>query len=101
MNILKKLEEVKRTKPYYGFANLATGYHPIESFRVVKNKFSKKGVGSNKSILAELKDQVIFLPQYFWDKLSENDINELNSCLPDEKIYLFFGGKLEPEKPNR
>lgn len=95
MNVLKKLEDLNPNKPYHGFTKLSIGYHQISSFRSVKNKFGKKGV-SGKSILVELNDQIIFLPQYFWQKLNENDLQELNSCIEKgENLYLFFGGKQE------
>lgn len=91
MNVLKKLEE---NKPYYGFTKLSIGFHRIALFRVVKNKFEKKE--DVKSILVELEDQVIFLPQYFREKISDSDVCELNSCINKNKdIYLHFGGKNE------
>lgn len=96
MDVLKKLEEVKPNKPYNGFGKLCIGFHLIISFRFVKNKFGKKGDGSNKSILVELKDEVLFLPQYFCQKLSKEDIRVLNSSIESkENVYLFFGGKQE------
>lgn len=100
MNVLKKLEQVKPNKPYHGFAKLSIGYHQIQCFRSVKNKFGKKNDGSGKSILVELEDQIIFLPQYFWGKINgEDDIRELNSCIDSgENIYLYFGGKQEQSR---
>lgn len=96
MNALKKLEELKPNKPYHGFAKLSVGFHQIERFRIVKNKFFKKGDDSNKSILVELKDEVLFLPQYFWQKLNDEDICELNSSINiNDNVYLYFGGKDE------
>lgn len=94
MNALKKLEDIQPSKPYNGFTKLGVGYYRIHSFRVTKNKFGKKGEGSNKSILIELDDQVLFLPQYFWYKINEDDIVELNQAILDNAIiYLYFGGK--------
>lgn len=94
MNALKKLESLKPNKPYYGFTKLAVGFHEVIVFRVVKNKFGKKGEGSNKTILVELADQVLFLPQYFWQRLNEDDIRELNTEIEkNKKIYVYFGGK--------
>lgn len=99
MNALKKLSQVKPNKPYHGFSKLDIGFYRIECFRVVKNKFGKKSEGSAKSILAELKNEVVFLPQYFWDKIDEEDINELNlSITAGEEIYLHFGGRNEESK---
>lgn len=91
MSALKKLEE---TKPYYGFTKLRVGFHQIKLFRTVKNKFEKKD--DVKSIMIELEDQVIFLPQYFRQKIYDLDICELNSCInKNEDIFLHFGGKNE------
>lgn len=96
MEVLKKLEEVRPNKPYHGFGKLSIGFHRIECFRVVKNKFGKKGDGSNKSILVELCEEVLFLPQYFWGNLTEDDIKSLNASINGkENVYLYFGGKHE------
>lgn len=96
MNVLKKLQDLQPSKPYYGFAKLTVGYHKINVFRVVKNKFGNKGEKTGKSILVELKNEVIFLPQYFLGKINEEDIKELNSC--DENMYLYFGGRSEQSR---
>lgn len=50
-------------------------------FRAVKNKFGKKRDGSQKSILIELNDQVLFLPQYFSQKINDEDIRQLNAAI--------------------
>lgn len=93
MNVLKKLENLQPNKPYHGFAKLSKGCSEVVNFRVVKNKYGKKSDGSNMSILVELQDEVIFLPQYFRQKLSDEDIKELNDSIQaKEKIYLYFGG---------
>lgn len=97
MNVLKKLEN-ESNKPYRGFTKLSKGCHEIVNFRVVKNKFGKKSDGSNKSILVELEDQVLFLPQYFNQKLNNDELNQLNeSIAANEKVYLFFGGQVKGE----
>lgn len=99
MDVLKKLEAVNPNKPYLGFAKLKNGFHEIVCFRITKNKFGKKTDGSNKSILVELLQEVLFLPQYFWSKLTEADINVLNSCIENgSKVYLYFGGKHEQSR---
>lgn len=99
MNALKKLEDLNPNKHYLGFTKLLIGFHNVLCFRVVKNKFGKKTDGSNKSILVELKNEVLFLPQYFWNKLNEDDIRELNSGIEvNNKVYLYFGGKHEESK---
>lgn len=91
MDILKKLEEP--SKPYRGFPALTKGYHQILQFRSVKNNFAKKSE-HKKTILVELEDQVLFLPAYFWQKINEKDIVDLNCMISKgEFIYLYFGGK--------
>lgn len=93
MNAFEKLQQASETKPYYGFSNLPLGYHEIFGFRLVKNKFAKKEDCKKKSILIELKDQIIFLPKYFSENINEDDIVNLNS--DGEIKYLYFGGKRE------
>lgn len=96
MNALKKLEEVVPNKAYLGFAKLAIGYHKILCFRSAKNKFGKKG---EKSILIELDDQVLFLPQHFSTKINDDDIRELNASIEkNSAVYVYFGGRDEKTK---
>lgn len=93
MSALKKLQEASETKLYYGFSKLSLGHHEIICFRLVKNKFAKSKNERKKTLLVELKDQIVYLPQYFSEKIKEDDISELNS---DGVIkYLYFGGKHE------
>lgn len=100
---LSKLQEVTTSKPYRGYACLAKGYHQICDFRVVKNKFSneddneKTSKNKGKSILVELKSEVVFLPQYFTNQFDEDDINELNSSSA-ENMFLYFGGQREGKR---
>lgn len=100
MNALAKLQNIKPCKPYHGFGKLKIGYHQIIFFRTVKNKFGKKNDGNGKSILVELEDEVLFLPQYFFQQINEEDIQELNTTIEKEekKIYLYFGGKISESK---
>lgn len=100
MNVLKKLSSVQQAnKPYIGFGKLRKGYHQILSFRSVKNKFAKKGETSTKSVLIEIEDQVLFLPQNFGNSLNEKDIGDLNVLIQSgELLHLFFGGKQEEGK---
>lgn len=99
MNALKKLQEVAPNKPYLGFAKLSLGFHQIFNFRSVKNKFGKKGEGSAKSIMVELDEQVLFLPQYFSQKINEEDMSELNAGIEkNESVYIYFGGRDEKSK---
>lgn len=83
MNALKKLNQVESNKPYFGLPKLSKGYHKIDCFRVSIGKFGR-------SVIAELKSEIIFLPQFISEKLNEKDIDELNSY--KEPLYLFFGG---------
>lgn len=93
----KKLCEIGVSKPYYGFPNLPHGFHEISCFRMVKSKYAKKDSGTaGKSLLVELIDQILFLPQYFSNNLNESDINEINST--NKKMYLYFGGLREQNK---
>lgn len=82
------------SKPYLGFTRLTHGNHEIVLFRLVKNKmYNPKVAGSLKrSLLVELKDQVLFLPGYFAEKLQDDvKVEELNT--DGVKKYLFFDGK--------
>lgn len=94
MEALKKLATLKENKPYHGFPKLAVGYHNILNLRTVKNKFSKKGEPT-KTILVELEKEFIFLPSYFWQKVNEKDMTDLNALIEsgyNTIIYLYFGG---------
>lgn len=95
MDVVKKLEDAK-PKPYYGFAQLAIGFHKIICFRITKNKFAKKGEKGTKTIVVEMEKEILFLPQYFSEKLTEDDVKELNEC--NEPIFLYFGGQTEKTK---
>lgn len=92
MNVLKKLDDAK---PYHGFPKLEIGFHKIELFRSMDNKYAKKDeVEKSKSILVELADQVIFLPQYICARMTESDVCELNTSLKNkEEMFLHFGGR--------
>lgn len=98
MDALTKIQMIGVSKPYRGFTNLAVGYHKIARFRLVKNKFVNKNAkeSDKKSILVELDEEVVFLPQYYRDVLSEDDIINLNSA--QESMYLYFGGRRENSK---
>lgn len=99
MNVFEKINELNPSKPYLGFAKLSIGYHQIQNFRFVKNKFGKKNDGSGRSILAELPAQVLFLPQYFCQKLNESDVKELNTSIEKkENVFIHFGGRVGETK---
>lgn len=83
MSALKKLSEIPSDKPYFGFTELQHGYHKIVKFRQSYGKYGR-------SVIAELKKEIIFLPQYLVEKLDDEDITELNAS--EETLYLFFGG---------
>lgn len=84
MNVLRKLNQSDTNKPYNGLARLSHGFHEIDCFRESHGKFGR-------SVIAELKKEIIFLPQYISEKLNSHDIEELNSL--DGKLYLYFGGR--------
>lgn len=83
-------------KPYRGFAHLPHGNHEIIRFRLVKNKMYNdspgKGFNLKRVLLVELKDEVIFLPEYYAVPFNDDDrkIEELNN--DGVKKYLYFGG---------
>lgn len=93
---LKLLQsKVYGAKPYKGFSLVPHGNHEIFNFKLVKNKMYKEGVKSSlkRVILIELKDEVLFLPEYFAIPFNDDDakVDELNT--DGVKRYLFFGGK--------
>lgn len=95
MSVFKKLQEVGQGKPYHGFTKLILGYHEILCLRAIKTKINKSAP-EKWTILVELKNEILYLPQYFTENLTESDIKELNSTTPtDEKLFLFFGGQRE------
>lgn len=88
------------SKPYLGFSQLAHGNHEIVCFRFVKNNFYKTVPGKpglKRTLLVELKDQVLFLPEYFAVKFDDDDdkVEALNS--DGIKKFLYFGGN----RPNK
>lgn len=92
MAALKKIQD----KPYNGFTELKKGFHLIHRFRAVKNKYAKDEDESDKSILAVLEDQVIFLPKHIGQRVTEKDLDELNAS--KEAIFLYFGGQSKHSK---
>lgn len=91
MAALRKLKKSAEGKPYYGFTHLETGYHKIFEFRLIKNGYAEKGDKNQKSLLVELKDEILFLPKHFSTNMNNEDIEELNT--DGEEKFLFFGGK--------
>lgn len=92
------------SKPYSGFKNLAIGYYEIESFRFVKNKMYNENNEEHvakklkRVLLVELKEEVLFLPEYFAVPFNDDDskIDELNN--DGVKKYLYFGGQRPSNK---
>lgn len=92
MSVFKKLKEIGyHSKPYHGFAKLEIGYHQVVCFRSTETTYGK-------TIVVELDNEVLFLPRYFVEKLTDDDILELNSSIEKENIYLYFGGQREKNK---
>lgn len=61
--------DFENPKPYKGFKNLSRGVYKIFKFKMVKNKFIKDGGDSSKfSVMVELENQVLFLPQHLAKK---------------------------------
>lgn len=91
------LQTVCEQKEYKGFKFLDIGYHEIIKFRFVKNKFADSNGESNRTLLVELKDEVLFLPQYFADIFNDDDskIEQLNN--DGIKKFLYFGGARQNE----
>lgn len=89
MNALKKLNSYGDDKPYLGLPQLKQGYHEVYSFRESTGRYGR-------SVIAELKDEIIYLPQYMGEKLDQEDIRELNDST--EKLFLFFGGRHQKKK---
>lgn len=99
MDLLKSATNLNEQKPYIGFAKLAIGNYEVIQFRLVKNKLynvNSAKPGLKRSLLVELKDQVLFLPEYFGKLFNDDDakVAELNK---GPKKYLYFGGS----RPNK
>lgn len=73
MNVLKRLSQKVSDKPYHGFTKLPLRYHEIVCFRESEEKYGQ-------NLIAELKHELIYLPQYIVEKLDNNDIDQLNQC---------------------
>lgn len=85
MNALKQLNRTEN-KPYNGLPKLSIGFHKIVDFH------SSDGVWG-RSVIVELKNEIISLPKHLANDICEDDINELNSV--KEPIFLYFGGQRE------
>lgn len=90
MNVLKKLKQSSESsKPYFGLAKLSHGYHKVFNFRECHGKYGR-------GIITELEKEIIFLPQYLTEKITEQDVIDLNSS--NEALYIFFGGQHKKKK---
>lgn len=89
MNALKKLKSINIEKPYHGLPNLTPGYHEVYAFRESTGRYGR-------GIIVELKNEIIFLPQFMVEKLDQEDVRELNDS--NERLFLFFGGRHAAKK---
>lgn len=91
--------EFESSKPYHGFKELTRGKHRIIRFKIVRNKFAKEGLeadgsaSSQWSVMAELENEVLFLPQHLARKF--NNSAETVRAVNESGItfYLYFGGR--------
>lgn len=93
--LLSAKPKSEERKPYYGFKQLREGHYEVVKFRLVKNKMYKANAEKpmlKRILLVELKDQVLFLPQYFAEKFNDDDskVDELNN--DGVKKFMYFGG---------
>lgn len=82
-------------KPYKGFTELEIGVYEIVRFRFIRNKFYDPDVANSprKTLVAELHDQILFLPSYMAANF-QNDEKLLESINNDGvKRFLHFGGQ--------
>lgn len=94
MSVFEKLQEISASKPYLGFTQLSLGYHRVVNFRKVKNKFENLDGQSAMTVVVELRDEILYLPKYFAEKLTDTNIAELNENIDQNKsVYLYFGGR--------
>lgn len=83
------------SKPYFGFAKLEPGNYEILKFRMKYNKFHKPQdpESMEKILVAELDDQILYLPEIFARKF-KNDQSLVDAVNNDGiKRYLCFRGK--------
>lgn len=88
-------------KPYFGFTKLIPGYYEIVNFRLVKNKMYKADSEKpmlKRTLLIELIDQVLFMPEYITRKFEDDEskVQELNT--DGMRKFLHFGGKRESNR---
>lgn len=92
--------EFESSKPYRGFKELAHGRHKIIRFKLVRNKFAadaesegSSSTSSPISVMVELEDEVLFLPQHLGRKFNNNPetVRQINES--GITFYLYFAGK--------
>lgn len=92
--------QFESSKPYKGFAKLNIGNYEIKSFRLVRNKwYNPENTDSlERILLAELDDQVIFLPSYMAKNFKDDD--KLVEAVNNDGIkrFLCFGGRRDVDK---
>lgn len=83
------------SKPYFGFGSLEEGEHEIVTFRFARNRFydSKTEGSLKRNLIAELEDQIVFLPAIIARNFDDNDdlLEEINN--DGIKRFLRFGGR--------
>lgn len=92
MDLFNQYED---SKAYNGFAKLSIGHHEVKKFRLVRNKwFNLEVEGSlQRILLAELENEIVFLPSYMAVKFNNDDdkVEALNN--DGVKRFLYFGGR--------
>lgn len=83
------------SKPYRGFESLPIGNHEVISFKLIRNRYYNPEIlnSMRRVLLAELHDQVLFLPAYMAFNFNDDDnlVNALNN--DGIKRYLCFEGR--------
>lgn len=94
MNLFNQFDE---GKPYNGFKNLEHGTYEVVLFRFVRNKFFNPDIeGSLRRILvAELSDQILFLPSYMAVNFRDDDALLAGVNNDGVKKFLCFHGERE------
>lgn len=84
----------ENSKPYYGFKKLEIGNYEVFNFRLVRNRWFNPEIADSlkRILLAELEDQIIFLPSYMAINFKDDD--KLVEAINNDGIkrFLCFGG---------
>lgn len=98
MNAVSLLNSVVFSgKPYYGFSTLPHGNYKIEKIKVVSNKHYKANDRRSfqQSLMVEIADQVLFLPNYFTASFVGEDglvVDEKIAEVNASNLFMYFGG---------